>query len=99
MAHADTVGGAFAITFRFSDLPVAAEVRAPKSRVVDTVSIARGGRVIFRSRFAVYGGMWANRCHILMHEERGMRRLSRRCRAPRNRTTHAPELLLVVSEW
>ncbi|MBA2259733.1 MAG: multicopper oxidase domain-containing protein, partial [Acidobacteria bacterium] len=39
---------------------------------MDTVSIPRGGRVIFRSRFADYVGMWANHCHILMHEDHGM---------------------------
>ncbi len=39
---------------------------------MDTVSIPRGGRVIFRSRFDDYVGMWANHCHILMHEDHGM---------------------------
>jgi hypothetical protein len=39
---------------------------------MDTVSIPRGGRVVFRSRFADYVGMWANHCHILMHEDHGM---------------------------
>ena len=39
---------------------------------MDTVSVPRGGRVIFRSRFADYVGMWANHCHILMHEDHGM---------------------------
>jgi FtsP/CotA-like multicopper oxidase with cupredoxin domain len=39
---------------------------------MDTVSIPRGGRVIFRSRFADYTGMWVNHCHILMHEDHGM---------------------------
>ena len=39
---------------------------------MDTVSIPRGGRVIFRSRFADYVGMWVNHCHILMHEDHGM---------------------------
>jgi len=39
---------------------------------MDTVSIPRGGRVVFRSRFADYAGMWANHCHILMHEDHGM---------------------------
>ncbi len=31
-----------------------------------------GGRVVFRSRFADYTGMWVNHCHILMHEDHGM---------------------------
>ena len=35
-------------------------------------SIPRGGRVVFRSRFADYVGMWVNHCHILMHEDHGM---------------------------
>jgi FtsP/CotA-like multicopper oxidase with cupredoxin domain len=39
---------------------------------MDTVSIPRGGRVVFRSRFADYVGVWANHCHILMHEDHGM---------------------------
>ena len=39
---------------------------------MDTVSIPRGGRVVFRSRFADYVGTWANHCHILMHEDHGM---------------------------
>ncbi len=39
---------------------------------MDTVSVPRGGRVVFRSRFADYVGMWANHCHILMHEDHGM---------------------------
>ena len=41
-------------------------------RWMDTVSIPRGGRVVFRSRFADYTGMWVNHCHILMHEDHGM---------------------------
>jgi FtsP/CotA-like multicopper oxidase with cupredoxin domain len=39
---------------------------------LDTVSIPRGGRVVFRSRFAHYTGTWVNHCHILMHEDHGM---------------------------
>jgi hypothetical protein len=39
---------------------------------MDTVSIPRGGRVVCRSRFADYTGMWVNHCHILMHEDHGM---------------------------
>jgi hypothetical protein len=39
---------------------------------MDTVSIPRGGRVVFRSRFADYVGTWVNHCHILMHEDHGM---------------------------
>jgi FtsP/CotA-like multicopper oxidase with cupredoxin domain len=39
---------------------------------MDTVSIPRGGRVVFRSRFADYTGAWVNHCHILMHEDHGM---------------------------
>ena len=39
---------------------------------MDTFAIPRGGRVVFRSRFADYVGMWANHCHILMHEDHGM---------------------------
>jgi hypothetical protein len=39
---------------------------------MDTVSVPRGGRVVFRSRFADYVGVWANHCHILMHEDHGM---------------------------
>jgi FtsP/CotA-like multicopper oxidase with cupredoxin domain len=39
---------------------------------MDTVSIPRGGRVIFRSRFADYVGIWVNHCHVLMHEDHGM---------------------------
>jgi hypothetical protein len=39
---------------------------------MDTVSIPRGGRVVFRSRFADYVGLWVNHCHILMHEDHGM---------------------------
>ncbi|HWK09298.1 MAG TPA: multicopper oxidase domain-containing protein [Vicinamibacterales bacterium] len=40
---------------------------------MDTVSIPRnGGRVVFRSRFADYTGVWIHHCHILMHEDMGM---------------------------
>jgi len=39
---------------------------------MDTVAIPRGGRVVFRSRFEHYTGMWVNHCHILMHEDHGM---------------------------
>jgi hypothetical protein len=41
-------------------------------RWMDTVAIPRGGRVVFRSRFADYVGQWVNHCHILMHEDHGM---------------------------
>jgi hypothetical protein len=41
-------------------------------RWMDTVAIPRGGRVVFRSRFADYVGTWVNHCHILMHEDHGM---------------------------
>jgi hypothetical protein len=41
-------------------------------RWLDTVAIPRGGRVVFRSRFADYVGAWVNHCHILMHEDHGM---------------------------
>jgi FtsP/CotA-like multicopper oxidase with cupredoxin domain len=42
-------------------------------RWMDTVSIPRnGGRVVFRSRFADYTGVWIHHCHILMHEDMGM---------------------------
>ena len=44
----------------------------PAPQWMDTVNIPRGGRVIFRSRFPDYTGMWANHCHILMHEDHGM---------------------------
>lgn len=39
---------------------------------MDVVSIPRGGRVVFRSRFEDYVGRWVNHCHILMHEDHGM---------------------------
>lgn len=39
---------------------------------MDTIIIPRGGRAVFRSRFADYTGMWVNHCHILMHEDHGM---------------------------
>jgi len=44
----------------------------PAPQWMDTVAIPRGGRVVFRSRFADFAGMWANHCHILMHEDHGM---------------------------
>ena len=44
----------------------------PAPQWMDTVPIPRGGRVVFRSRFADFTGMWANHCHILMHEDHGM---------------------------
>jgi hypothetical protein len=44
----------------------------PSPQWMDTVAIPRGGRVVFRSRFADYAGMWVNHCHILMHEDHGM---------------------------
>jgi len=39
---------------------------------LDTIAIPRGGRVVFRSRFADYTGTWVNHCHILQHEDMGM---------------------------
>ncbi len=39
---------------------------------MDTIAIPRGGRVVFRSRFADYAGLWVNHCHILQHEDYGM---------------------------
>ena len=44
----------------------------PAPQWMDTVAVPRGGRVVFRSRFADFTGMWANHCHILMHEDHGM---------------------------
>jgi FtsP/CotA-like multicopper oxidase with cupredoxin domain len=41
-------------------------------RWMDTVDIPRGGRAVFRSRFADFVGKWVNHCHILMHEDHGM---------------------------
>jgi hypothetical protein len=41
---------------------------------MDTVYVPRGGRVIFRSRFADYAGDFVNHCHILVHEDYGMMR-------------------------
>ena len=41
-------------------------------RWMDTMSIPRGGRVVFRSRFDDYAGSWVNHCHILLHEDHGM---------------------------
>ncbi len=39
---------------------------------MDSVAIPRGGRVVFRSRFADFVGTWVNHCHILLHEDHGM---------------------------
>ena len=44
----------------------------PAPRWMDTMAIPRGGRVVFRSRFDDYTGMWVNHCHVLMHEDHGM---------------------------
>ena len=41
-------------------------------RWMDTITIPRGGRAVFRSRFEDYTGSWVNHCHILMHEDHGM---------------------------
>ncbi len=39
----------------------------------DVVAVPRnGGRVIFRSRFPDYAGIYVNHCHILLHEDHGM---------------------------
>ena len=39
----------------------------------DVVWIPRnGGRVVFRSRFPDYNGVYVNHCHILLHEDNGM---------------------------
>ena len=54
-------------------------------RWMDTVSIPRGGRVVFRSRFADYTGKWVNHCHILMHEDHGMMQAVECVRARRGR--------------
>ena len=41
-------------------------------RWLDTIWIPRGGRVVFRSRFADYTGIWVHHCHLLLHEDNGM---------------------------
>lgn len=42
-------------------------------RWMDTVPIPRnGGRVVFRTRFLDFTGMWVNHCHLLLHEDNGM---------------------------
>lgn len=38
----------------------------------DVVSIPRGGRVVFRSRFPDYAGKYVHHCHLLLHEDNGM---------------------------
>lgn len=45
----------------------------PYPRWQDVVWLPRnGGRVIFRSRFPDYVGLFVNHCHILLHEDHGM---------------------------
>ncbi len=45
----------------------------PEPRWMDTVPIPRsGGRVVFRTRFDDYTGVWVHHCHILLHEDMGM---------------------------
>jgi FtsP/CotA-like multicopper oxidase with cupredoxin domain len=45
----------------------------PEPMWMDTVAIPRnGGRVVFRSRFEDFTGLWINHCHILRHEDNGM---------------------------
>jgi FtsP/CotA-like multicopper oxidase with cupredoxin domain len=45
----------------------------PEPRWMDTVWIPRdGGRVVFRTRFDDYTGVWVHHCHILLHEDNGM---------------------------
>jgi hypothetical protein len=45
----------------------------PYPRWQDVVWLPRnGGRVIFRSRFPDYIGLFVNHCHILLHEDHGM---------------------------
>lgn len=45
----------------------------PQPRWMDTVPIPRnGGRVVFRSRFLDFTGVWVHHCHILLHEDNGM---------------------------
>nr|MBA3277078.1 multicopper oxidase domain-containing protein [Chloroflexia bacterium] len=44
-----------------------------RPRWQDVVWIPRnGGRVVFRSRFPDYVGLFVNHCHILLHEDHGM---------------------------
>jgi len=45
----------------------------PEPTWMDTVAVPRnGGRVVFRSRFDDFVGVWVNHCHILLHEDNGM---------------------------
>jgi hypothetical protein len=45
----------------------------PEPRWMDTVWIPRdGGRVVFRTRFDDYTGVWVHHCHLLLHEDNGM---------------------------
>jgi Multicopper oxidase len=39
---------------------------------MDTLWIPRGGRAVFRTRFADHVGRWVHHCHILLHEDHGM---------------------------
>ena len=40
---------------------------------MDTMWIPRnGGRVVFRTRYPDYTGLWVHHCHILLHEDNGM---------------------------
>ena len=44
-----------------------------KPRWQDTVWIPRhGGRIVFRSRFLDFAGIYVNHCHLLLHEDNGM---------------------------
>jgi FtsP/CotA-like multicopper oxidase with cupredoxin domain len=45
----------------------------PEPRWMDTVPIPRnGGRVVYRTRFLDFTGLWVNHCHLLLHEDNGM---------------------------
>jgi hypothetical protein len=45
----------------------------PEPCWMDTAPIPRnGGRVVFRSRFEDFTGVWINHCHVLAHEDNGM---------------------------
>jgi FtsP/CotA-like multicopper oxidase with cupredoxin domain len=61
----------------------------PEPAWMDTAAIPRnGGRIVFRTRFDDFIGIWIHHCHILAHEDNGMMQMIECVETPRETNYH-----------